>query len=178
MWLAERDRNNKFFHSSTKLRRQRNRVYCIHDSNGNCLIDEGEIASEAIRFIKSFLTADMVGLNSNFVDSIPPLIKEEDNKMLMDPFTNLELREVVFSMSSEKALGPNGFTTLFFQKCWDFVGNDVLLSLEESRHNRTILKELNTTLIAIIPKVDNPKSFFLISDQLHYATPCTRSSLR
>ncbi|XP_059066261.1 uncharacterized protein LOC131857592 [Cryptomeria japonica] len=95
----------------------------------------------------------------SFVNSIPPLVNEDDNKMLMAPFTNGELREVVFSMPPEKALRPDGFMTLFFQKCWDFVENDVLLALEESRRNRTILKELNTTLIAIIPKVDNPNSF-------------------
>lgn len=39
------------------------------------------------------------------------------------------------------------------------MGNDVLLAIEEVRQNRSILKELNATLIAIIPKVDNPKTF-------------------
>ncbi|XP_059069421.1 uncharacterized protein LOC131859541 [Cryptomeria japonica] len=77
----------------------------------------------------------------------------------MAPFALEELKEVVFSMHPEKALGSDGFTALFFQKCWDFIGSDVLLALEESRRNRMILKELNTTLIAIIPKVDNPSSF-------------------
>lgn len=62
-------------------------------------------------------------------------------------------------MDPNKAPSPNGFTLLFFQKCWEFVGNDVLLALEEARQNRSILKELNATLIAIIPKVDNPKIF-------------------
>lgn len=35
----------------------------------------------------------------------------------------------------------------------------MLLALEESKRNRSILRELNTTLIAIILKVDNPTSF-------------------
>ncbi|XP_057838238.2 uncharacterized protein LOC131048338 [Cryptomeria japonica] len=139
--------------------RQRNRISCIHDYNGNCLSDEGEIASKAVKFFKSLLSADIVDSDRNFVNSIPPLVKEEDNKIRMAPFTSLELREVVFSMSPEKALGSDGFIALFFQKCWDFVENDVLLVLEESRHNRTIPKELNTTLISIIPKMENPNSF-------------------
>lgn len=39
------------------------------------------------------------------------------------------------------------------------MGNDILLALEESRRNGSILKELNNGLIAIIPKVDNPHTF-------------------
>lgn len=36
-------------------------------------------------------------------------------------------------MNPDKAPGPDGYTPLFFQKCWDFMGNDVLLALEEAR---------------------------------------------
>ncbi|XP_057832660.2 cytochrome P450 750A1 [Cryptomeria japonica] len=87
----------------------------------------------------------------------------------MAPFTLAELKEIVFSMHPEKAPGLDGFTALLFQKCWEFIGNDVLLALEESRRNRSILRELNTTLIAIIPKVDNPTSF----SDFHLIALCT-----
>ncbi|XP_059071121.1 uncharacterized protein LOC131863720 [Cryptomeria japonica] len=152
LWLSEGDRNTKFFHSSSKLKRLRNRISCIIDSNGNNLMDEDDIAAEAVRFFKSLLTAEPVVVDDEFVNSIPPLVSQEDNRMLMAPFSLAELKEIVFSMHPEKASGPDGFTALFFQKCWDFIGNDVLLALEESRRNRSILRELNTTLIAIIPK--------------------------
>lgn len=39
------------------------------------------------------------------------------------------------------------------------IRKDVLQALEESRRNRSILREIYTTLIVIIPKVDNPTSF-------------------
>lgn len=79
--------------------------------------------------------------------------------MLMAPFSSQKVKEVVFSMAPEKALGLDGFTTLFFQKCWSFLGDEILLVLEEARRNRSILKEMNTTLFAIIPKTKNPNSF-------------------
>lgn len=53
LWLSEGDRNTKLFHSSSKLKRLRNRISCIIDSNGNTMIDEDEIATEAVRFFKS-----------------------------------------------------------------------------------------------------------------------------
>lgn len=58
-------------------------------------------------------------VDDEFVNSIPPLVSQEDNKMLMAPFSLAELKEIVFSMHPEKASGPDGFTVLFFQKCWD-----------------------------------------------------------
>ncbi|XP_059073808.1 uncharacterized protein LOC131874443 [Cryptomeria japonica] len=133
LWLSEGDRNTKLFNSSTKLKRHRNRISCIHDSNGNCLSNDGEIASEVVKFFKSLLSAEFVSLVNNFVNSIPSLVNKDDSRILMAPFTVDAVREVVFSMHPGKASGPDGFTHLFFQKCWDFVGNDVLLALEESR---------------------------------------------
>ncbi|XP_059068365.1 uncharacterized protein LOC131858903 [Cryptomeria japonica] len=152
LWLSEGDRNTKLFHSSSKLKRLRNRISCIIDSNGNNLMDEDDIVAEAVRLFKSLLTAKPVVVDNEFVNSIPLLVSQEDNKMLMAPFSLAELKEIVFSIHPEKAPGPDGFTALFFQRCWDFIGNDVLLALEESRRNRLILRELNTTLIVVIPK--------------------------
>lgn len=39
------------------------------------------------------------------------------------------------------------------------MGLDVLLALEEARRNRSILKEMNTILIVILPKKEDPKTF-------------------
>jgi hypothetical protein len=93
------------------------------------------------------------------LDSIPSLIMQQDNLILMAPFTLSEIHGVVFSMPVDKAPGPDGFTTLFFQKCWDVICFELLEALEESRKNVSILKNFNTTNIALIPKVNDPYSF-------------------
>lgn len=79
--------------------------------------------------------------------------------MLMVEFTLEEIKSEVFSMGAEKGLGPDGFTTLFFQKCWDFVGKDILLAPKESRRNKNVLKEMNSIFIALIPNKFDSVSF-------------------
>ncbi|XP_057828531.1 uncharacterized protein LOC131039709 [Cryptomeria japonica] len=71
LWLFEGDRNTKFFHSSSKLKRLHNRISCIHDSNGNTLIDEDGIAAEAVRFFKSLLSVEPVVVDDEFGGFLP-----------------------------------------------------------------------------------------------------------
>lgn len=159
LWLCDGDQNTKFFHTSAKLKRQRCRISCIQSSDGVVFTEESEIAAEGVRFLKSLLSEESYIFNDNFASSIPQLITDEDNAMLMAPFFIQEVKNVVFSMSPNKAPSPNGFTALFFQKCWSFLGEDLYLFLEEARCNRSMLRELKTSLIALISKSENPKSF-------------------
>lgn len=46
-----------------------------------------------------------------------------------------------------------------FQRSLDFIGFDLILSMEESRKRRAMLSHFNDTNIFLIPKVQNPKSF-------------------
>nr|GEW04135.1 putative RNA-directed DNA polymerase, eukaryota, reverse transcriptase zinc-binding domain protein [Tanacetum cinerariifolium] len=53
-------------------------------------------------------------------------------------------------------LGPDGFTTAFFKKSWDVVGGDITYAIRDFFSNGKLLKELNHTIIALIPKVSTP----------------------
>lgn len=140
VWLSDGDINTKIFHSSTKLKRSRNRISCIEDPNGKLLTESEDIALEPVRFFKLLLSSEGGNFMNDFIFDIPSLVFLEDNRMLMSPFSLEEVKCAVFTMNPNKAPGPDGFTPLFFQDCWYFVGRDVLLALEEARRNRSILK--------------------------------------
>lgn len=93
------------------------------------------------------------------LDSIPCLISQRDNDYLMQSFSLVELQEVVVLMAPDKSLGPNGFTMLFFQKCWDVLSFDLVMALEESRQKAFNLKNFNLTHLSLIPKSNKPQSF-------------------
>lgn len=41
-----------------------------------------------------------------------------------------KVREAVNSLSGDSASGPNGFSGLFFQKCWEIIDEDVTRLVE------------------------------------------------
>jgi len=55
-------------------------------------------------------------------------------------------------MHNGKAPGPNGFNVDFFKTCWEIVRKDILEVVEDSRKSRTVLRALNASFIALIPK--------------------------
>ncbi|GKA91797.1 auxin efflux carrier, partial [Tanacetum coccineum] len=66
--------------------------------------------------------------------------------------TDREIKDAMFSMGDEKSPGPDGFSAAFFKEAWHIVGVDVINAIREFFTNGKLLKELNHTIIALIPK--------------------------
>lgn len=64
-----------------------------------------------------------------------------------------EIREVILAMPLNKSPGPDGFSVEFFRASWDIVGKDVVEAVQEFFRNGRLLKDINCTVIALIPKV-------------------------
>jgi hypothetical protein len=59
----------------------------------------------------------------------------------------------------KEALGPDGWTTEFFLFFFDLVGSDLLEMVEDSRRKGQLCGGINSTFLALIPKVNKPVSF-------------------
>ncbi|KAK0585166.1 hypothetical protein LWI29_024163 [Acer saccharum] len=70
--------------------------------------------------------------------------------------TNDEIREVCFSLHPNKAPGPDGYNAHFFKKTWHIVSDDVINAIQEFFRSGLLLKKLNATILALVPKVPNP----------------------
>jgi hypothetical protein len=88
----------------------------------------------------------------------PSFVDEEDNRALMDEVTEDELKEFLHSFQKDKIPGLDGWTIDLFVGIFEFIGKDILKVVEESRLNGHIHAPLNANFIALIPKVDDPKS--------------------
>eukprot|EP00253_Pinus_taeda_P035129 PITA_35129 len=69
-----------------------------------------------------------------------------------------EVGEAVKSMPNDKAPGPDGFIINFYKACWPTIKTKVWEVVEDSRRSCSILKSLNSTFLALIPKEEEANS--------------------
>jgi hypothetical protein len=79
--------------------------------------------------------------------------EEPELESLGDPFTKEEVRNAINQMPGDKAPGLDGFTGVFFKRCWDIIKVDVMnvVHLFGSLHAENF-HWLNSTNIALLPK--------------------------
>jgi hypothetical protein len=79
-------------------------------------------------------------------------VPEEENNMLIRSFMEAEVREAVFQMEHNKALGPDGFPAKFYQACWDIIKDDLMAMFVEFHAGNLPLYKLNFGTIILLPK--------------------------
>jgi hypothetical protein len=99
--------------------------------------------------------ADIIKLALYF----PSFVDEEKNQNLYAEVTEVELKDTMQSFQKDKIPGPDGWSIEFYLGFFELIGKDILKVIEESRLNGRIHSPLNTTFIALIPKVNDPLSF-------------------
>lgn len=62
------------------------------------------------------------------IDYVSPVIFDEDNQCLLAPFKEVEFKQAIFQMHTDKSPGPDGLNPAFFQHFRDLCGKDVLLA--------------------------------------------------
>ncbi|GJS40889.1 hypothetical protein Tco_0565932 [Tanacetum coccineum] len=70
-----------------------------------------------------------------------------------EQFLGQEVKDAIFSMGNEKSPGPDGYTAVFFKEAWDIMADDIVDAVRKLFTNGKLLKELNHTIIALIPKI-------------------------
>ena len=89
-------------------------------------------------------------------DLISVKVTNEMNMELTRGFTKEKVVVALKQMHPTKSPGPDGMSTLFFQKYWSIVGTNVSnLVLNVLNHGMSIF-EINRTNIALVPKNKNP----------------------
>ncbi|GJY13067.1 RNA-directed DNA polymerase, eukaryota, reverse transcriptase zinc-binding domain protein [Tanacetum coccineum] len=153
-WLNEEDKNIVVFHGILKSRRSKSIVDFIKDEAG--ISYEGDVVND--QFVKHFEKFfGKVDHTSSIDESIfKKSLSNEEAKSVIGDVTDKEIKEAMFDIDSNKASGPDGFTSEFFKKAWDIIGMDVCLAIKEFFYNSKLLGEVNSTLIALIPKVSTP----------------------
>lgn len=80
------------------------------------------------------------------------------NESLLAPFIGSEVEKAVAQMFPTKALGPDGFPALFYQKYWNIVGANTINNCLSILNDRRSIDDWNKTNTVLVPKIANPQS--------------------
>ncbi|KAL5741817.1 hypothetical protein ACOSP7_028549 [Xanthoceras sorbifolium] len=86
---------------------------------------------------------------------VTPKVTPAMNRVLDGKFSALEVQAALKQMHYSKAPGLDGMPTLFYQKNWEVVGDEVVGACLECLNDDKDLSHLNATTIVLIPKVSS-----------------------
>lgn len=154
VWLKEGDSNTKYFHISTLRHKAINRIVQIK-VNSRCVVEDDSMRKVAMDFFSNLLAKDQnlnIQAQSKLLDSIPTILGDDQNDHLTAIPSHDEILIAINSFEGNKAPGPDGFLMFFFQMYQHIIGDDVTRAVKEFFGARKLLKEVNGTFIALIPK--------------------------
>ena len=129
-------------------------------ANGCRIEDPEAIKQEAVAHFQNIMCFDVPSSDHNhYLDNINGLTWSPQHLDLLNKrITQEEIKSAIFSMNDAKAPGPDGFNSLFYKEAWSIVGGDVVGAVESFFKSGCMLREINCTIIALVPKVLNPES--------------------
>lgn len=84
-------------------------------------------------------------------------VANDENESLIESFSKKEVREAVFQMKHNKALGSDGFPAEFYQVLWSLIKNDVMAEFEDFHRGDLPQFSLNFGVITLLPKLEEVK---------------------
>ncbi|KAL9335016.1 hypothetical protein Peur_072197 [Populus x canadensis] len=84
-----------------------------------------------------------------------PCLDDSTYDLLFALMSNDVVKEALFSIGNEKAPGLDGYSFLFFKKSWNVIGNDLCAAIKDFFILGELLKQVNHSIIALMPKSSN-----------------------
>jgi hypothetical protein len=163
--LREGDACTRFFHLKANNWSRKKFIPCLRKTNGEHAWsheDKEKILHE--HFSNILGTAKPRQLSFNWDDLQLPHLT---NQKLDAPFSEEEIKKTIDELPAEKALGPDGFTGVFFRWCWDIIKEEIMAVFHCFFNlNADPLSKLNGALLTLLLKseyVEQPGNFRPIS---------------
>jgi len=154
-WLKEGDANSKFFHSYMSLRRHQNAIN-VASVDGGTVEGVHNIRTTVFHHFSTHFKKvgvdrpSVKGLNFRKLSCV-------EAGILTKLFSLEEVKQAVWDCDSYKSPGPDGISFGFIKEFWNLLKDDLLRFMVEFHRNGKLTKGLNSTFIALIPKVSSPQ---------------------
>ena len=155
-FLADSDKGSRFFHGLMNQQHRRNFIAAIQNSHGQLSTSLDDVGAIFVDYYKELLgtTREITALDSSIFSRGPCLDASDQNEILA-PVSSAEIKAALFGIDNDKAPGPDGFSSLFYKKAWGIIGADFCLAIKDFFSTGCLLKQINHSVIALIPKTVN-----------------------
>ena len=130
----------------------------LKDMEGNWVTEKGELEKLALDYYRRLYSLDDV---DPVVESLPRegfiRLSNEDYTILNKRFSSVEVEQALRSMGKFKALGPDGYQPIFYQTCWDVVGDSVSKFVLDFFDTGNLPVNSNDAIVVLIAKVLKPE---------------------
>ncbi|KAL0378724.1 UNVERIFIED_CONTAM: hypothetical protein Sradi_3177900 [Sesamum radiatum] len=155
-FLKMGDRNTKFFHDIVKRNAAKSVILSITKGDGTIVTATEDIGHEFVAYYTSLLGTEIQTLPvDSDVFEWGPKLSFEHALELGRAVTPLEVKEAIFSISYNKAPGPDEFSACFFKRAWSIVGDQVCTAVLDFFRSGRMLRQLNHAIIALVPKSEH-----------------------
>ena len=151
-----KDRNTKFFHASTMLRKKKQQITKIK-INGS-FFEGTQVLKDKVReyFVNRFTQVDTPDFD--FEMNIHSKISQAEARHLESIPSREEIKNAVWACGVDKAPGFDGFNFRFIREMWETLKEEIIDTVTKFFTHGGSLRHLNVTWVTLIPKIDNPTS--------------------
>ncbi|XP_071902709.1 uncharacterized protein [Coffea arabica] len=125
----------------------------IRSPTGQWLTAVEDIKSSAASFFETLFNSDRDTDRHPVLPFTLPSVSREDNESLLALPSLDEVRDVMFSISSDSAPGPDGFGSDFYQACWGIIKEELGAVVQDYFKGGWLPKAVTSTSIVLIPKI-------------------------
>ncbi|KAL2252776.1 UNVERIFIED_CONTAM: Retrovirus-related Pol polyprotein from type-1 retrotransposable element R2 [Sesamum indicum] len=144
-WMKGDDQCSRVFFRKIVQRRLSRRIFQINDDLLSTDTDPEEVINEFVTYYQNLLGGDRGRASIDI-----PFLRPWARHILT------EYKQAVFDIAEDKDPGLDRYSSGFFKAAWPIVGQEVTSAVLDFFSTGRLLKQINTTLLALIPKVHSP----------------------
>ncbi|GKA35160.1 RNA-directed DNA polymerase, eukaryota, reverse transcriptase zinc-binding domain protein [Tanacetum coccineum] len=132
--------------------------------------DNCDVADQFVKHFEGFLgiSPEVTKLIEDDNVLFEKRISINEANLMIREITDVEIKKALFDIDDNKAPGPDGFTSKFYKKSWDIVKSDFCAAIKEFFSSGKLLREVNATLISLVPKSLTPLKFTICVNRERY----------
>lgn len=131
-WLADGDKNSKFFHYINHSRTHFNLIHQVSNQDGVVVSNQSDILLAFKDFYAKLWSAPS-DHDHNLTGLIPddiPILSNVDNSLLIREVSKEEVYLTILDLPSGKASGPDGFNVEFYRAFWHIIGDSLFSAVK------------------------------------------------